>query len=168
MRQAVRRASEDWRQEQGELLKKYSRKQLLGISIPSAGHKVKAKTQEGAQKELEATAKKVLKGKMKSQAKYVKEKLAKAGLLGHGLSMAMSNEALGEKVWFLSEEDKKHLAKLRSRLKEYEEKGIDSKAVKERIEELLAKNAALAKEQPQSEAKAKAKSKGKAKGKGQG
>ena len=37
MRQAVRMASEELRKEQGELLNRFSRRQLLRIFIPSAG-----------------------------------------------------------------------------------------------------------------------------------
>ena len=94
MREAVRIASEVWRQEQGELLKKFSRKQLLSIFIPSAGKKLKAQAKTQAEQSLEKSAKDVIKAKMKTQMKMIKAKLAKNGSLKLGLSMAVGEEQI--------------------------------------------------------------------------
>ena len=107
LRAAVRMASEEWRKEQHELMKKFSRKQLLSIFIPSAGHKVKAKPKPEAEKALEKTAKTVLKNQMKSQMKYVKAKLAKGGVLKEALSMSVSDDIQPQVAKGLSAEAKK-------------------------------------------------------------
>ena len=93
IRRAVTMASAEWRKEQHELMKKFSRKQLLSIFIPTAGRdQVKAKKQTDAQKEIEQTAKKVLKSQAKSQVKWVKAKLLKEGKLKEGLAMGLSDK----------------------------------------------------------------------------
>ena len=95
IRQAVAMSSAEWRNEQHELMLRFSRKQLLSIFIPTAGRsEIKAKPKTSAQKEIEKNAKKVLKSQIKSQTKFMKAKLAKAGTLKEGLAMGVSEKVM--------------------------------------------------------------------------